>query len=91
MKTNVVMKIAVVFMAAFGAYAFSGSNAQQTPFTDVYYLNSENQCVNIEARCSRLVTGENCQIFVNGKIMPVFDLGCEINVSHNDILPVEWK
>ncbi|RXJ45386.1 hypothetical protein [Gelidibacter gilvus] len=92
MKTQLILKTAVVAMAAFGAFAFGGTNRQQTPpFTEAYYLDSENGCTNIEARCSKLSSGVVCQILVNGKTMPVFDFDCEINLKHNNSSPVEWK
>lgn len=83
MKTNVVMKIAVVFMAAFGAYAFSGSANSQNIFT------RSDTCENITAECSTM--GEvYCQISVNNKLLPVFDLGCTEPIKHIDSAPVSW-
>lgn len=91
MKTNVLMKIAVVFMAAFGAYAFSGNtSSQQSPFTEVYYLDENDVCTNILAKCSK--TGnESCMILINDVHTDVFDLTCEQSIKHNKPEYVEWN
>ena len=90
MKTNVLMKIAVVFMAAFGAYAFSGNTNQQYPLKE-YRLNEQDECTDlVEARCSE--NGNyDCMVVKNNQSLTLFDTGCHIITKHINPSPVEWK
>jgi len=86
MKTNVLMKIAVVFMAAFGAYAFSGSNANELrPFK----IKEGGMCTNILAGCSD--SGDyTCTILVLDTPIPVYDLDCNKVVRHSSPNYAQW-
>jgi len=90
MKANILMKIAVVFMAAFGAYAFSGSMSSQSQF-HTYNVNS--------SKCEDIVTAECkqsglyiCRINVNNQTMPLYDLACANPILHDDSKPLDvWS
>jgi len=84
MKTNVLMKIALVFMAAFGAYAFSADTSSQNMFT------RSDTCQNITAECSNQLNGETCMIQVEGNVIPVLDTDCSLEVKHINSQPVNW-
>lgn len=85
MKTNVIMKIAIVFMAAFGAYAFSGNNANE----QLTFKRSDT-CQDIIAECSNQLEGETCMIFINNTSIPVLDLDCYTEIKHDSKVPVQW-
>ena len=81
MKANILMKIAVVFMAAFGAYAFSGNNENELkPFS----IKEGGICTNILAACSENSQGPICMVFYNDKSTEVLDLSCIQPVRHDD-------
>ena len=89
MKINVLMKIAVVFMAAFGAYAFSGSNLNSQQYKT--FDESLQICTNlVTAECTEFGNNE-CRINFNGKVMPLFDLGCTEAIKHNSNELVIWN
>jgi len=81
MKTNVIMKIAVVFMAAFGAYAFSGSANSQ----EMVYVHEGKICRNIDAPCGQ--SGDVlCVITLNSQPTQLWsDLGCSEPAYFNEI------
>lgn len=83
MKANSILKIVVVAMAAFSAYAFNGNNANE-----LTYKRSDN-CQNITAACdpSGLVT---CMIEINGINLPVFDTECKPEIKHINSDSVQW-
>jgi len=84
MKTNFLMKIAVVFMAAFGAYAFSGSANSPT-----YSYKEGIQCNNVAVNCSNTGTIQ-CRVKLKStkEVMDVWDLDCVEPTFHlnNQIL-----
>lgn len=90
MKAKSILKIAVVAMAALGAYAFNGNVKEQDPFKEVYLLKDGGICTNILARCSN--NGDfDCQIEYLGLPMDAFELGCSVHIKHR--VPnthVEW-
>lgn len=80
MKTNVLMKIAVVFMAAFGAYAFNGNNASN----QMTFKRSDN-CQDVKVGCT--ITGNyfcKVKLLENGNVVDVWDLNCAKVIYHND-------
>jgi len=83
MKTNVLMKIAVVFMAAIGAYAFSGNNANS------FRVNEGEGCRDINVACS--TNGSVlCKVQTNkGEFQVWSGLNCEMPIYHtiNEVLP----
>jgi len=83
MKANILMKIAVVFMAAFGAYAFSGNDKSST-------FKRSDTCTNIEANCSN--SGNFlCKVLVeNDQLISVMDFYCELPIKHFEEKPVLW-
>lgn len=85
MKTNVIIKFAVVAMAAFGAYAFNGSNANDLkPF----YINEGGLCTNILAGCSD--SGDfNCKISMQDS-PTIYELGCVRVIQHSTNEVVDW-
>lgn len=73
MKTKVFAKLAVVAMAAFGAFAFNGNAAQQS-----FYVHQGEMCNNVEAPCSPS-GDEQCEITLNAQPTEVWnDLECSI-------------
>ena len=88
MKTNVIIKFAVVAMAAFGAYAFSGNNAN---YFNEYLIREGNVCTDlIEAQCDE--TGNfTCQILMNNNPITLFDLDCSKAIKHNSSNYAVWK
>ena len=88
MKTNVLMKIAVVFMAAFGAYAFS---ANSEPLNEFSYKKGEEQiCTMIEAGCS-VVGLYDCKVVINNSIHQILGTNCVEAIKHNSPNPVDWR
>lgn len=84
MKTNVIMKIAVVFLAAFGAYAFSGNNANEQTY------KRSDTCQNITAECNPTGTA-NCMIQIGRDKFSVLDTDCALEIKHINSDPVQWK
>lgn len=84
MKTNVIIKFAVVAMAAFGAYAFSGN----TNANDLY-INQNSNCTNITADCD-LDGIYTCRVKTpEDQVFPVWgDSGCKIEIKHSDLEPI---
>ena len=80
MKTNVIMKIAVVFMAAFGAYAFSG-NANEI---DQFSYKDSGICTAVTVLCSN-EGNYTCRVKLqaNSNIVDVWDLQCMQLIKHN--------
>lgn len=87
MKTQLILKIAVVAMAALGAYAFSGNNANE----QLTFKRSDT-CQNITAACSNQNEGPKCMIEVieSGQPIEVYDTLCEKVIRHSNSLPVIW-
>lgn len=81
MKTNVLMKIAVVLMAAFGAYAFSGNTHKNDQFS---YKNNSDVCTNITVACSDsgLYTCR-VELVPNSTPVDIWDLECMRVIKHN--------
>ena len=86
MKATILMKIAVLFMEAFGAYAFSGSNANELrPFK----IKEGEMCTNILAGCTE--SGSyTCRILVLNTPIPVYDLDCNLTVLHESPSHTQW-
>lgn len=84
MKATILMKIAVVFMAAFGAYAFSADTSSQNMFT------RSDTCENITAGCNDDGL-EACTIQVESSLTPVLDLECDKVIRHISKQPVNWS
>lgn len=81
MKTNVIIKFAVVAMAAFGAYAFSGNAKQQ----ETFYIREGNLCVNHKTSLCKVDGIVPCVITLNSQPTQVWsDLGCTIEAFEND-------
>lgn len=88
MKTQLILKTAVVAMAAFGAFAFNG-NTQQ-PFKE-YKVRLSSSCTDlVEARCSESGSYE-CMIVKNNLLVPLYDTECLSPIKHNSNEDVEWK
>jgi len=89
MKIQAFLKIAVVATAALAAYAFSGSAS--SPQQYLTFDANVNECTDLVlAEC--IVTGnEICRIDINGKIMELYDLGCNNVIKHNSSTPVNWN
>lgn len=78
MKTQLILKTAVVAMAAFGAYAFSG-NVKTATFA---YIN-DGTCQKITNPCDG-VDLNDCKIMLNNKLFQVWsDLGCQVKERHS--------
>lgn len=83
MKTNVFAKLAVVAMAAFGAFAFNGNSNKEAAF------KRGDTCEDIYAECD--LNGDfNCFIEVNNQAVPIMDLQCESQLKHSGEEPVSW-
>lgn len=89
MKIQLILKTAVVAMAAFGAFSFSESNEQNYPFKKFHY-DDGNNCISIEAKCAN-EGAEDCKIIVGNSAEPVLDLICKNSVKHTSTQPVEWR
>ena len=85
MKIQAFLKFAVVAMAAYGAYAFSGNNANE----QLTFKRSDT-CQNITAECSEKSDGEACMILVDKKPIPVLGLDCYTEIKHDSNQPVYW-
>jgi len=85
MKTNVLVKFAVVATAAFGAYAFSGSANQQQLFT------RSDTCENISVPCSD--TGDYaCRIELKNKaVVAILDTDCMNVIRHSEDRVFQWN
>lgn len=85
MKTNVLVKFAVVAMAAFGAYAFSGSAKQPQLF------KRSDTCENISVPCSRegIYT---CRIELKNKaVVAILDTDCMEVIKHSEDRIFQWN
>lgn len=88
MKTKSILKIAVVAMAALGAYAFSGNNANELkPFK----IKEGGVCTNILAGCSNTQDGPICKIVSNNDMLTVYQTDCMIEARHYSETPVQWS
>lgn len=85
MKTQLILKTAVVAMAAFGAFAFSGS--ENTSFEQFYRYDGGCTYL-IEAMCNTSGT-QSCLILVDQEVEPVYDLECA-PATHVNSNPVSW-
>lgn len=88
MKTQLILKTAVVAIASFGAFAFNGSNNANIlkPFS----IKNGDDCINILAGCSENMQGPDCEILYNGTPTTVYDLQCTVPVKHDNSSYVEW-
>lgn len=86
MKTQLILKTAVVAMAAFGAYAFNGNVSSQSQFS---YKDGDD-CINVNVACSD-IGGYTCRVELNSNsnIVDVWDLECFREIKHttSDVLP----
>lgn len=90
MKIQLILKTAIVAMAAFGAYAFGGNGNQQDPFKQ-YRLNEQGDCTDlVEARCSETGTN-NCKIVKSGQPLTLFDIECLQSIKHRNEETVDWR
>lgn len=87
MKTNVLVKFAVVAMAAFGAYAFNGNASSQQPT----FIHDGNQCMNIGYACD--YGGDfDCVITTKkGDTDAWLDTTCLVVAKHSSETPVDRK
>ena len=76
MKTQLILKTAVVAMAAFGAYAFNSTN------NNTYRVDEGLGCRNVEVACADQ-GNFMCQVKTEKGIFQVWsDLSCAVSVSH---------
>lgn len=81
MKTQLILKTAVVAMAAFGAYAFNGS----TKLQDTFYIQVGGICSDYETSLCRVDGVVSCILTLNSQPTQVWsDLGCTIKAFEND-------
>lgn len=87
MKTQLILKTAVVAMAAFGAYAFSGNNTNSS--MQLYSVIDGDECTSILADCTD--SGNfTCRISRVG-VQPVYDIQCMQEIKHDTNNLVNWK
>lgn len=79
MKTNVFVKLAVVAMAAFGAFAFNGEKQAE------FFIHDGDECEDTVAPCS--VTGDNfCKLEVDSEMVQVWsDLNCSVEAYYKPL------
>lgn len=84
MKANSILKVAVVVMAAIGAYAFSGNNANEL------YIHQDGKCRDITVACDFDGT-YTCSIkTLNNQVFPIWlDTVCEEEALHSSPIPIE--
>lgn len=90
MKTQLILKTAVVAMAVFGAYAFNGNVGSQSSL----YIHKDGLCKNIEEVCNfngdffcRIITSDATPYQVWS------DLMCKVEARHsvNSFIPYDPK
>lgn len=87
MKVNLILKIAIVAMATFGAYAFNGNNVKNS--MELYSVKDGDVCTPILADCAN--SGNfTCSISRVG-VQPVYDIQCMQEIKHDTNNLVNWE